>query len=179
MDFRVDVNTWFIFSILFIGALGLFIALYIAIPFYARKKQIERIRKKVYRKDAKYKQREKEKSKLTILSQKESIQSLKTNLNSQIQKILLSDSVEANLMMLFSNFEKIYPDFKTSLKKAYPKITQSELKLCALLRLNLSSKDIGQLLHITHDSVNKARYRLRKKMNLSPEEDIFSHLSEF
>ena len=92
---------------------------------------------------------------------------LQMNLKDDLQKIL-NNTEEANLDTFFSNFEKLYPSFKESLCKTAPNLTANELKLCAFLRLNLSSKEISRLISITPESVHKARYRLRKKLGLSP-----------
>ena len=104
-------------------------------------------------------------------------QKLQIDLKNELQHILKSNIAKSDLLQFFSNFEKIYPNFSQSLQKTIPNITANELKLCALIRLNLSSKDISQLLNITAESVNKARYRLRKKMELGANEDLFISLS--
>ena len=96
---------------------------------------------------------------------------LQMNLKDDLQKIL-NNTEEANLDTFFSNFEKLYPSFKESLCKTAPNLTANELKLCAFLRLNLSSKEISRLISITPESVHKARYRLRKKLGLSPKDDL-------
>ena len=70
------------------------------------------------------------------------------------------------------HFEEVHTGFFDKLKIDYPTLTANELKLCAYLRINLSSKEIAQILHNTADTVNKSRYRLRKKLNLSNEEDL-------
>ena len=44
MDFKIDIDTWFMFSLLFLGALGLSILGYIVFPYYARRREIKRIR---------------------------------------------------------------------------------------------------------------------------------------
>ena len=54
--------------------------------------------------------------------------------------------------------------------------TNNDLRLCAYLRLNLSSKDIAPLLNISLSSVEIKRYRLRKKMKLSHGEGLTEHL---
>ena len=63
----------------------------------------------------------------------------------------------------FSNADK---DFLKKLKDLHPELTSSDLKLCAYLRLNLTSKEIAPLLNISVKSVEIKRYRLRKKMEL-------------
>tara|TARA_B110000444_G_scaffold10189_1_gene8739 strand:- start:489 stop:3287 length:2799 start_codon:yes stop_codon:yes gene_type:complete len=73
----------------------------------------------------------------------------------------------------FNNADK---DFLKKVKDYHPTLTNNDLRLCAYLRLNLSSKDIAPLLNISLSSVEIKRYRLRKKMNLSRNEGLTDHL---
>ena len=57
--------------------------------------------------------------------------------------------------------------FYSSLREKYPKLTPNEIRLSALIRLDLSSKEIASILNISSKSVEMNRYRLRKKMQLS------------
>ncbi|HLP56783.1 MAG TPA: tetratricopeptide repeat protein [Fluviicola sp.] len=69
-------------------------------------------------------------------------------------------------------FEQINSHFYNKLKQLYPEISPYDLKLCALIRLNLSIKEMSVILAITPDSVKTARYRLRKKFRLTSEENL-------
>ena len=69
-------------------------------------------------------------------------------------------------------------DFLKKIKEKYPKLTPNDLRLCAYLRLNLSSKEIAPLLNISHKSVEIKRYRLRKKMNLDAKANLTHHILE-
>ena len=71
----------------------------------------------------------------------------------------------------FNNADK---DFLKKIKTKHSKLTPDDLKLCAYLRLNLSSKEIAPLLNISPRSVEVKRYRLRKKMEL-PHETSLTH----
>jgi len=73
----------------------------------------------------------------------------------------------------FNNADK---NFLKKVKEIHPSLTNNDLRLCAYLRLNLSSKDIAPLLNITLSSVEIKRYRLRKKMQLSKNEGLTDHL---
>ncbi|WP_299366053.1 tetratricopeptide repeat protein [Winogradskyella sp.] len=78
---------------------------------------------------------------------------------------------------LMGYFGQIHPGYFETLKKAASqKLSSSEMRLCMLLRLNLSSKEIAEILHITSDSVRIARYRLRKKLPLDSKEDLQEYL---
>lgn len=65
------------------------------------------------------------------------------------------------------HFDDVHNNFLSNLKKTYPGLTQSDLKICAYIKMNLSSKEVAQLLNISPKGVEVARYRLRKKLNIS------------
>ncbi|MGQ1891943.1 hypothetical protein ACT29H_16000 [Thermophagus sp. OGC60D27] len=176
MNFRFNTDTWFVFSILFISALALCILLYIVVPFYIRRKQVARIKSRQEKKILKYNQLERKNDELKLSILEDNIKKLKTDITDYLYQLTQSGSNSPNLIPFYSNFEKIYPNFSQSLKKICPEISSNEIKLCALIRLNLSSKEIGQLLNITQGSVNKARYRLRKKLGLTSDDDLFTTL---
>lgn len=73
----------------------------------------------------------------------------------------------------FNNADK---DFLKIIKKAHPLLTPNDLRLCAYLRLNLSSKEIAPLLNISVRSVEIKRYRLRKKMDLQHELGLVEYI---
>ncbi|MXV50147.1 chromosome partitioning protein ParA [Pedobacter sp. HMF7647] len=62
------------------------------------------------------------------------------------------------------------------LKSRFPDLTSNELKLCAYIKSNLSTKEIAQLMNITSKAVEIGRYRLRKKLQLQPEVNLFEFL---
>ncbi|WP_426432063.1 tetratricopeptide repeat protein [Winogradskyella sp. HB-48] len=108
------------------------------------------------------------------------------NRNSELVSKKLKDivkDIEADLennnewTELMSYFGQIHPSFFSKLKNdAKEKLSSSEMRLCMLLRLNLSSKEIGEILRITSDSVRIARYRLRKKLPLESKDDLQAYL---
>lgn len=66
-----------------------------------------------------------------------------------------------------THFNQVHIDFYKNLKESCPDLTPTELKLCAFLRLNMSSKEISSLSGITVKSVEVMRARLRKKLNIT------------
>jgi len=76
----------------------------------------------------------------------------------------------------FDNTDK---DFLKKVKLAHSTLTPNDLRLCAYLRLNLSSKEIAPLLNISVRSVEIKRYRLRKKMELSHIEGLVEYILSF
>lgn len=75
----------------------------------------------------------------------------------------------------FNNADK---DFLKKIKAMHPSLTSNDLRLCAYLRLNLSSKEIAPLLNISPRSVEVKRYRLRKKMDLPHESSLTNYILE-
>ena len=73
-------------------------------------------------------------------------------------------------------FNKTDQDFLKKMKKTHPSLTANDLRLCAYLRVNLSSKEIAPLLNISVRSVEIKRYRLRKKMNLPHEKGLVEYI---
>ncbi len=69
-------------------------------------------------------------------------------------------------------FEEVHKDFNSNVKTKYPEVTSNELRLLALLKMNLSSKEIANILNISAEGIKKARYRLRKKLDLSTEDSL-------
>lgn len=74
------------------------------------------------------------------------------------------------------NFDLIHEHFFRTLRERYPSLTASDLKFCALLRLNLNTKDIAKFTNLTIRGVEAARYRLRKKLNLTEKESLIEFL---
>ena len=70
-------------------------------------------------------------------------------------------------------------DFFKKIHQVHPTLTPNDLKFCAYLRLNLSSKEIAPLLNISFRSVEIKRYRLRKKMGLAHEKSLIEYILEF
>ena len=75
-----------------------------------------------------------------------------------------------------TNFNRIHAGFADNLKRKFPDLTNNDLRLCALYRVEIPSKDIAEAMGISQTSVKMARYRLRKKLGLLPEEDISEFL---
>lgn len=107
----------------------------------------------------------------------------KTNpANTELKKALhlLNDieNNEANWEKFSASFDEINNDFLKRLKDKYPALTHNDQKLCAYLHLNLSSKEIAQLLNISIRGVEISRYRLRKKLGIPTEKPISDFLNE-
>ncbi|MBP8792194.1 MAG: LuxR family transcriptional regulator [Lutibacter sp.] len=76
----------------------------------------------------------------------------------------------------FNNADK---DFLDKIKRVHPDLTPNDLRFCAYLRLNLSSKDMAPLLNISIKSVETKRYRLRKKFDLEHDSGLVDYILAF
>lgn len=76
-------------------------------------------------------------------------------------------------------FDQAHENFFQRLKSSFPDLTTSDLRLCAYLRINLTSKEIAPLLNITIRGVEEKRYRLRKRLNLSSDQSLADFILSF
>lgn len=78
-----------------------------------------------------------------------------------------------------ARFTTINQSFYENLRIKYPKLSQTDQKICALVKLNFPSKDMSKLLGISVESVHTSRYRLRKKLGLKREDNLEDFISRF
>lgn len=74
-------------------------------------------------------------------------------------------------------FEEVYPEFFAALRDAFPRLSQTEERLCAYIRVGLTAKEMAQLMSVKPDTINTSRYRIRKKMQLGPTESLEQRLA--
>ncbi|HAA22405.1 MAG TPA: hypothetical protein DCP28_27915, partial [Cytophagales bacterium] len=73
-------------------------------------------------------------------------------------------------------FQQVHQAFFDALNRQYPDLSATEVRLCAMIRLNLNSKDISSIMGIAQDSLRIARYRLRKKMGLEKGANLYAYI---
>lgn len=104
-------------------------------------------------------------------------------LNEQYNKLLrLIDnnlSTQHDEHLFGANFNIVHEEFFKKLLEKHPGLMPSDLKLAAYLRMNLSSKEIAQLLNITSRGVEIKRYRLRKRLNLANDQNLNEFMMKF
>jgi hypothetical protein len=100
-----------------------------------------------------------------------------THLESLHQRVILTDDDWQQFKLLF---EQVYPDFLKNLHEKYQDLSPAETRLLVLLKLNIKSKEMAYMLGVSIESLRKARYRLRKKLeNLQVDtnlEELLAHL---
>lgn len=102
--------------------------------------------------------------------------------NDQLKRIskIIDDarSDERDWNLFEESFNEAHENFFKKLKTNYPELVPNDLKLCAYLRMNMSSKEIASLLNITTRGVEIRRYRLRKKLNLAHDQNLTEFLMD-
>lgn len=104
----------------------------------------------------------------------------KTITKAEISRVL--KSIDENVKFendwyrIKAHFEKIYPEFFDRLRAKFPNLTPNDHKLAALLRMNLSTKEISQILKITAPSTEISRIRLRKKLDLPKNTNLVQYI---
>jgi hypothetical protein len=88
----------------------------------------------------------------------------------------LSLLTEADWLKFKLLFSAVWPGFFDDLPNRYPGLSQGEVRLLALCKLELSSKEMAAMLGISQDSLRKSRYRLRKKYPQLMEDEDFKHV---
>lgn len=126
-------------------------------------------------------------STMSIIKKNEFLNAIKTqlsanaadpNIKSVIRTIDRNINNEDDWKFFEDAFNNADKDFLKKVKILHPELTANDLRLCAYLRLNLSSKEIAPLLNISVRSVEVKRYRLRKKMNLLHEDGLADYIMQ-
>ncbi len=101
---------------------------------------------------------------------------------SGVRKLIKSlgeaDRIDAEWDVFAQHFDQVHKDFLSNIRHLYPQLSPNELKLCAYLRINLSTKEIAQLLNISVRGVEISRYRLRKKLDIPHGESLYNFLND-
>jgi DNA-binding CsgD family transcriptional regulator len=148
--------------------------------------ELTRLNNERLREDIEAKNREAALSTMNLVKKNELLQRIRQDLleGSSVEKNVrrVIDTIDRNLdeaetWSLFRDaFENADRDFFKKIKLRHPELTPNDLKVCAYLRLNLSTKEIASLLNISPRSVEVKRYRLRKRMGLEREANLVDHI---
>lgn len=97
--------------------------------------------------------------------------SLKSRINDSFDELVTL--AKKNDSTFLTRFQEIYPDFCPKLLEINPRLGGSELAFCAMIKLNFTSKEIAEYTFIQHKSVQQKKHRLRKKLNVPTEQELF------
>lgn len=131
-------------------------------------------------------------SALQIIQKNEFLESLRSNLkkikksekediHQKIKKLTRSIDLNFNLDEDWEEFENIFQQIHTGffdrIRENHPTLTNSEVRLCAMIHANLHSHEIASVMNISNDSLRIARYRLRKKLGLEKGENLYAYIT--
>jgi DNA-binding CsgD family transcriptional regulator/ligand-binding sensor domain-containing protein len=151
-------------------------------------KEIIRLKNEQLQKDIEGKNRELAVATMSTLKRNEFLNTIKVELETIKGEAKAKQLIKSINSKLKNNddweyFKKAFDNTDqplfSQLKETHPSLTKNDLKLCAYLRLNLSSKEIAPLLNISVHSVEIKRYRLRKKMSLERSQGIVEYIMTF
>ena len=152
-----------------------------------KEKQVEVQRRKASEQQLEYKKKELTAKALQLAKKNEFLQSLEQEVtdiqssvdnavnktSSKITRMIQRDIVDDEAWNQFGKeFSSVHQEFLNRLRELYGSFTKGEMRLISLMRMNMNSKDIASILGVSDQGVKKARYRLRKKMQLESDDDI-------
>ncbi|WP_025864383.1 helix-turn-helix transcriptional regulator [Prolixibacter bellariivorans] len=112
------------------------------------------------------------KNDLKVASENVSEETVQAKLKSILKRVDRQVNNEKQWQVFETHFETVHEDFLSRIKDQFPELSPKELKLCAYLRMNVSSKEIAALMNISVRGVEISRYRLRKKLRLQRHENL-------
>ncbi|GEM_PF-6117318 len=153
----------------------------------SRKKESERLRIELERKENELMEKTRH-----LIKQTEALTQFKNDLEALVKRSSPSDpqvrqikerlkslpESQLNWQDFDQEFKAVHPEFVTALGKRFPDLTTMEKKICALLRINLSSPDIAKLFFLSERNIQNHRYRIRKKLKLETNDNIHEFLAQ-
>ncbi|MBK9014641.1 MAG: hypothetical protein IPM82_11480 [Saprospiraceae bacterium] len=100
---------------------------------------------------------------------------LKKEIGRIIRMMEKDASLDEDWAQFSKNFDQVHSDFLKRIAEQYPQLSPNDYKLCAYLRMNLSTKEIASLMNISVRGVEASRYRLRRRLDL----EMGTNLTEF
>ncbi|MCB0638615.1 MAG: hypothetical protein KDC54_18420, partial [Lewinella sp.] len=157
--------------------------------------EIIRLRNENLRADIQHKNAQLASSTMHLVQKSETLQGIKQELEKLLQGKVNSDEKRKirqlvhtleddirldNMWEQFDTyFDQVHGNFLQNLREAYPNLTPKDQRLCAYLRMNLSTKEIAPLMNISVRGVEISRYRLRKKLDLDTSTNLTDFLMRF
>lgn len=159
-------------------------------------KEIMHLRNESLKSEMKFKNKELANTTLHLIQKNKTLTSIKNDLskllraassnsnekqlvNTLIKKINKDLRNEKNWELFNSYFDEVHMDFIKRIKDQHPDLTPKELRLCAYLRMNISTKEIAPLMNISIRGVEISRYRLRKKLNIEHNANLTDYIMSF
>ena len=104
----------------------------------------------------------------------------KTELQDEVKSVYKAIRKDLNLQSDWDkfklHFEKVHPEFFSRLSQAHHELTLSDLRICAYLRINMDNNTMSQMLNISPDSLRVRKHRLRKRIGIASDKELYSYL---
>jgi len=97
-------------------------------------------------------------------------------INHLVKKINKGIEQKDKWIVFEKNFDQVHENFLLKLKEKHPDLTSKDMRLAAYIRMNLSSKEIAPLMNISVRSLEISRYRLRKKLDINRDQNLYDYL---
>ncbi|QHS63781.1 ligand-binding sensor domain-containing protein [Chitinophaga agri] len=155
-----------------------------------REKELISLQNEKLTSEVQFKNRELATATMYLLHRGKVLSNIKEELLSAMKKIEPQQGLFKKVLRLFEeaenneedweqfsrHFDEVHNNFLFTLKRRYPELSTTDLKLCAYLRINLTTKEIAQSLGISVRGVETSRYRLRKKLEIPAEVTLYDFL---
>lgn len=157
-------------------------------------KEIERLKTEKLKIDIQHKNKELAAATMHMITKNEFITHVKQSLNSMVRNHP-KDPLTARLKKILASidknvtdddwqhfeiyFDQVHGDFSERLKQKFPKLSPQDRRLCTYLRMNMTTKEIANLLNISVRGTEISRYRLRKKLDLSRDTNLAEFILNF
>ncbi len=165
----------------------------------AKKREIKELKNQQLQYELRHKAQELATSTMNLIRKNEMLQDIMENLakiNDEIRKNYDSTAVinrlakierniqqnieqDKNWKKFEENFDLVYENYLKRLGEAYPQLNKSDKKICAYIKMDLSSKDMAPLLDMSVRSIETNRYRIRQKLNLDRDVNLADFLQRF
>jgi len=116
------------------------------------------------------------KRELTIVSEKAHVQMVRSDLKKIVTRIDKDIKDDKNYKVFDKYFDGVHQDFIKRIKTQHANLTPKELRLCAYLRMNLSTKEIAPLMNVSIRGLEISRYRLRKKLEIDSKVNLVDYI---
>lgn len=185
----------FINQIIIIVLIATILVIFLLFRRYQLKVKYAHLQESKLKEELDFKNRELATNVLNLMKRNETLSEVSSELK-ELRKIITPVQTKKNIQQLsskidrvmknniWSDFEKrfnqVHPTFYDNLYEKFPDLTPNEKRICAFLKLNMSSKEISELTGQKVESLEKARTRLRKKLKLTNTSvNLTSYLSQF
>ena len=155
-------------------------------------KRIVQLKNETLKNEIKLKSKQLANTAMALVKKNETLQEIKKELNhnkdsfdnvyayKKLLKKIDSSIAHRDEWEIFEyNFNQVHEDFFTGLKAKHPKLTPKDLKICAYIKMNLTTKEIAPLLNVSVRGLETHRYRLKKKLKLADDISLANYLINF